>query len=87
MPARVAQEYADIAGAPIKVSLRNANAVGVVGKDDELYTMLKNMLIDLISRQYSGDLSIYMLLDEKKEKYAFYVSGNECCKIKTPLSM
>ena len=45
------------------------------------------MLIDLISRQYSGDLSIYMLLDEKKEKYAFYVSGNECCKIKTPLSM
>ncbi len=39
MPARVAQEYADIAGAPIKVSLRNARVSCKCGQDDNTFNV------------------------------------------------
>lgn len=39
MPARVAQEYADIEGAPIKVSLRNARVSCKCGQDDNTFNV------------------------------------------------
>ena len=32
------------------------SAVGVVGDADSLYSMMKNMIMDIISRQYYGDI-------------------------------
>ncbi len=69
IPAEVAKEYSYIKDAPVTIPLKEANAVGVVGKSSEQYIMMKNMLIDLVSRQYYGDLSIYMLLENDIQKY------------------
>lgn len=69
IPTELAKEYASIADAPVIIPLKQANAVGVVGKDDDLYAMMKNMVIDLVCRQYYGDLSLYVLLDENFYKY------------------
>ena len=56
------EEYMDIEKAPVVMSLKDANAVGVVGDADSLYSMMKNMIMDIISRQYYGDICIYALL-------------------------
>lgn len=59
----------DIEKAPVVMSLKDANAVGVVGDADSLYSMMKNMIMDIISRQYYGDICIYALLDDNIGKY------------------
>lgn len=69
IPAQIAAEFKSIEGAPIVIKLKEANAVGVVGNDDELYATMKNMLIDIAARQYYGDVHIYALLGEDWEKY------------------
>lgn len=69
IPSRLAKEYTSISEAPVVISLKQANAVGVVGKESDQYAMMKNMIIDLVSRQYYGDLSIYVLLENDIKKY------------------
>ena len=69
IPSELAKEYLNIKDAPVTIPLKEANAVGVVGKSSEQYIMMKNMLIDLVSRQYYGDLSIYVLLENDTQKY------------------
>lgn len=69
IPAKISEKYRNIQNAPIVVGLRNANAIGVVGSREKLYQMLKCFMVDLISRQYYGDVSIYALLDGDTDKY------------------
>lgn len=67
IPNHVADEYRDIEKAPLTLSLRDANAVGIVGNEESLYCMMKNIIVDIISRQYYGDINLYALID-KDEK-------------------
>lgn len=69
IPAQIAADYKCIEGAPVVIKLKEANAVGVVGTEEELYAMMKNMVIDIASRQYYGDVRIYALLGDDWEKY------------------
>ncbi len=69
MPSQVAREFKYIANAPITLSLKGANAVGVIGTYGFLNDMLKEIAVDLISRHYYGDLNIYVFMDEETEKY------------------
>lgn len=69
MPGELAEEYKYLDNAPVVAKLKEANAVGVVGKKEKLYEMFKIILIDIISRQYHGDITIYTLLDENWNKY------------------
>jgi type VII secretion protein essC len=69
MPSELAAGYKDIKDAPVVIKLKSANAVGIVGEVNSRYNMMKNILLDLICRQYYGDLSIYALLDENENKY------------------
>lgn len=41
IPNHVADEYRDIEKAPLTLSLRDANAVGIVGNEESLYCMMK----------------------------------------------
>lgn len=69
IPAQLAEEYKYIQYAPVVVGLREANAVGVVGEQEQLYEMMKCILIDIVSRQYFGDVSLYVILGEDYERY------------------
>lgn len=69
LPTQVSDKYKYINNAPITVKLKDANAVGVIGNEEQLYEMFKCFIVDLMSRQYYGDLSIYTLLDEDVERY------------------
>lgn len=69
IPNHVADEYRDIEKAPLTLSLRDANAVGIVGNEESLYCMMKNIIVDIISRQYYGDINLYALIDKDEKKY------------------
>lgn len=63
LPEKIAEEAKYIKNAPIIVSLKTANAVGIVGDREKQQEMLKNFIIDLISRQYYSDVNIYTFID------------------------
>nr|WP_278416181.1 type VII secretion protein EssC [Mediterraneibacter faecis] len=69
IPSELAVAYRDIQEAPVVVELKEANAIGIVGDNENRYSLMKNILLDLISRQYYGDLSVYVLIDENTDKY------------------
>lgn len=69
LPSKIADEYKYIENAPITISLKNANAVGIIGEKEFLNDMLKCFIVDLVSRQYYGDLNIYLFLDEENNIY------------------
>lgn len=68
IPAQMCDEYAYIGDVPVTVDLKNANAVGFVGCRRHLGGMLKNLTVDLATRQYYGDMRM------------FFVFGEECCR-------
>lgn len=68
-PSMLSDEYKYIEGAPITLPLREANAVGVVGNHSFLYEMFKNIMIDLVSRHYYGDVNIYTFIDDEQERF------------------
>lgn len=69
IPTGISENSKYIENAPVVMKLKEANAVGIVGDDGQLYEMLKCILVDLVSRQYFGDIRLYLLLDENVEKY------------------
>lgn len=68
-PLELCEQFKYIDNAPVVLHMKDANAVGVVGTDEKLYQVFKNILLDVVSRQYFGDVKIYALLDENVEQY------------------
>ena len=69
IPGELSEAYQFLQEAPVVVSLRQANAIGVVGDTLQQYDMMKVILTDLISRQYYGDLNIYTILGDDFPRY------------------
>ncbi len=64
LPERLRQKYAYIDDAPVYISAREANAIGVIGDEDKLCGLLRNLLLDLVTRQYFGDICLYSFLSD-----------------------
>jgi len=67
IPMNLANQYKYIEKAPIVLKLREANVVGVVGDDAYNNILIENIIVDLMARQYYGDIDIYFLMDEEDE--------------------
>lgn len=68
IPENLSEEYADLSKAPVTVDLKRTNAVGFVGQRMFLYGMLKNITVDLSTRQYFQDVSLFYILDPGHRK-------------------
>lgn len=64
IPEKISEEYRLIDRVPVICRLSEANGVGVVGSDENLYEMLKIMVMDLCVRQYYNDVKIFFIIDE-----------------------
>lgn len=69
LPSSMSDEYKYIENAPITISLKDANAVGIIGDKKHLNDMLKCFVIDLVSRQYYGELNLYAFIDENTSEF------------------
>lgn len=70
LPEKLEQKYRYIDNAPIVCKFSESNGVGVVGESRELYSMLKTMTIDLVTRHFYKDVKIYyMFSQEDKNRF------------------
>ncbi|MBR2707599.1 MAG: type VII secretion protein EssC [Mogibacterium sp.] len=69
IPEQVAEKYKYIDNAPIYISLRSVNAVGITGSEDERFEFFKVVLTDLICRQFSNEIEFFLLVGEDSERY------------------
>lgn len=61
LPAQVAEEFQYLTAAPIIVDCANNGAIGIVGTRPKLYDIMKNILLDLSTRQYHNDLELFFM--------------------------
>ena len=69
IPESLHQKYMYIENAPITLHMRTAGAVGIAGSQDACYQMFKNIVADIVCRQFSSDVTFYLLIDEEIQKY------------------
>ncbi|MDR1797996.1 MAG: type VII secretion protein EssC [Clostridiales Family XIII bacterium] len=65
VPEQIAEEFRQIEKAPITIDLKTSNAVGVVGEEYMGYSILKNLAIDIATRHYYRDVSLFFIFNEK----------------------
>lgn len=68
-PEKISEEYKFVKDAPVVCSLKSANAVGIVGDLQFRFDMMKNIVIDLLARQYFSDVKfVFAASDENVDK-------------------
>lgn len=70
MPERLHDMFQYIDHAPVFINLKESNAVGVVGNEECLYCMFKNIVVDVAVRHYFGDVQMLLLVDDY-ERYSW----------------
>lgn len=48
---------------------KDANAIGIIGRKERQNEFIKCLLIDIISRQYFGDVNVYAFIDDNVQEY------------------
>lgn len=64
LPEMVMMKYKNIDGAPVVLKLKGANAIGIVGDEQNQYKIAKNIIVDLACRQYKDELKMAFVLNE-----------------------
>lgn len=67
IPERLCNEYKNVHNAPIVCDLKKINAMGVVGKSEFRFIFLKNIVIDLVARQYCSDVKMVFVADNSNK--------------------
>lgn len=67
IPDELTSEYKMIPDSPITIDLKKNSAVGICGKKEMNKVLFKNILIDVISRHYFGDVKLFLLIDDVRE--------------------
>lgn len=71
-PENLYNEFKEIDHVPVVLKLKENDAVGIVGGTDELYVMMKNMIIDLCIRHYHKDVSLFLIFSQENSKQFFW---------------
>lgn len=69
MPKEIYDEYKMLKSAPITCDFKLVNAIGIVGNIDNRYSMLKNIVMDIIARQYHTDIELFFVTEDKHKSY------------------
>ena len=64
LPQKLRDKYERIDHLPAFIRLRTANAVGFIGDDDKLRGILRNVVLDLATRQFFSDIYFYSFLTD-----------------------
>lgn len=65
LPEKICKEYKNIEDAPVVCDLKKVNAIGIVGEARNRFEIFKNIVVDLIARQYYSDLKFVFVAEPK----------------------
>lgn len=68
VPEQLVNKYKNIENGPIVLKLKDSNAVGVVGDNAEQYEIAKNIVVDLVCRQYKDELKMAFILNDSQKE-------------------
>ncbi|WP_443661497.1 type VII secretion protein EssC [Clostridium sp.] len=72
IPEEIEKKYRFILNSPIISKFSKSNTIGIVGKRDQLYDILKTITLDITTRQFYKDVKLfYMFKEEDSEKFAW----------------
>lgn len=72
IPEQIYEEEKILQNAPVVCNFKSANAIGIIGRDEDRFSLFKNIVIDLVARQYHTDLRLFFISDEdNKEKLSW----------------
>lgn len=70
LPERLANEFEKLKEAPVVCDIKENAAIGIVGKEEFRFEFIKNVIVDLCARHYSGDIQLFFVSESKnKEKF------------------
>lgn len=68
-PEKLANEFRKLEEAPVICDLKEAGAIAITGIEQNRFDFLKNIIVDICARQYSGDVQMFLVAkNEHKEK-------------------
>ena len=70
LPEQIARDFACVKKAPVFCDLNAVNAVGVIGESDQLYEIMKKMMLDVCVRHYYKEVKVALLVPEKDAEMA-----------------
>lgn len=69
IPEKLSEDEKILQSAPVVCDFKKANAIGIVGVEEYRFAILKNILLDLCTRQYHSDVGMFIISKEgNKEK-------------------
>lgn len=64
MPEQLSEEFHDVTSAPVVCDFKAMNAVGLIGSRDCQIAMMKNLVLDIVARQYHSDIRLVFVADD-----------------------
>lgn len=74
IPEQLYKEYRFIKDAPIIADFYKSGAIGIVGKQEKLFSFLKNITLDLTIRHFYGDVKFVYLFHENEVEKMQWIS-------------
>lgn len=69
LPEKLSSEYSLIKNAPVICDFKEGNAIGIIGKQEYRYSIMKNIIIDICIRHFYSDVELFFIATkEHKEK-------------------
>ena len=64
IPEKICNEFKYVHNAPVVCDFKSVNAVGIVGEQKYRFEMMKNIVIDLVARQYFSDVNMFFVAEQ-----------------------
>lgn len=69
IPEQMSEYYKYLANAPVVCNLKEVNAIGVIGAENNRFEIFKNILVDITARHYYGDVkTVIVVRPNNREK-------------------
>lgn len=65
-PETICDEYKYVKRAPIVCNLKESNAIGIIGNEQNRFSLFKNIVVDISSRHYYTDVKMVFVTEEAK---------------------
>lgn len=63
LPEQISEEFSVLENAPVICNFKESGSVGIIGEEDERFSILKNIIIDICARQYYTDVQLFFIAD------------------------
>lgn len=73
IPEQISTEFKYVHSAPVVCDLKTVNAIGVVGAEAFRFNIFKNLVIDIIARQYFSDVKTIFVAEETNADKVFWL--------------